>query len=238
MPALRSRKILWARNSCRGTMQSTMTPLDRQPVNRRSFLLLAAALTVCPAAGAGDSGSRQTVYDFSLVDLDSKVVSLSAYKGKLLLIVNLASQSIFRDQIAALNDLATSYASSGLVVLGIPSSEFGDEELKDLAEMRKYYVDTAHVAFPVFARASLTGPHAIPLYRFLCEAKLGSSGEIHWNFTKFLIDRQGEPLARFEAGDDPADIDFHVTIEQALAGKLKKQRPAKEPESAGDDEDE
>lgn len=222
-----------------GTMQSMTLRIDRTEVSRRTFILLAAALAACPAAALADEPqSKQTVYDFSLVDLDGKVVPLSAYKGKLLLIVNLASQSVFRDQIAALNELAKTYASDGLVILGIPSSEFGDEELKDAAELRRYYFDTVHAVFPVFARASLIGPHAIPLYRFLCEAKLGSGGEIHWNFTKFLIDRQGKPLARYEAGDDPADIDFHVTIEQALAGKLKKQSSSAKDNAGSDDDDE
>jgi glutathione peroxidase len=219
-------------------MQSMKLHFIRDSI-RRPFVLLFSALAACvlPALAANEP-PKQTVYDFSLVDLDGKVVPLSTYKGKLLLIVNLASQSVFSDQVAALNDLEKTYSAQGLVIIGIPSSDFGSEELKDSAALHKYYIDTEHVAFPVFARATLTGSDTIPLYRFLCDSKQGlSGGDIHWNFSKFLVDREGKPLARYEAGEDPADIDFHVTIEKALAGKLKKQSSNAKGEPAGDDDD-
>jgi glutathione peroxidase len=183
--------------------------------------------------------AKRTVYDYSLVDLDGKDTPLSGFKGKLLLIVNLASQSVYRDQIDALNELQKTYADQGLVVIGIPSADFGSEELKDDAALRKYYKDTAHVTFPIFARAALRGKDEIPLYHFLTDAKQSvPGGDIHWNFTKFLIGRDGRPLARFEMDQDPGDADFHVTIENALAGKLKKKAGgAKEEKSAADDDD-
>jgi glutathione peroxidase len=215
-----------------------MRKLHRTGVTPPSFALFLAFIAACAAALAEQPPAKQTVYDFSLVDLDGKVVPLSTYKGKLLLIVNLASQSVFHDQIAALNDLQKTYGADGLVILGIPSSDFGSEELTDPAAMRKYYADTAHAAFPVFARASLTGVSEIPLYQFLCDPKQSvPGGDIHWNFSKFLIDRKGEPLARYEAGDDPADLDFHVAVEKALAGKLEKQAAGPKTEAAGDDDD-
>lgn len=166
---------------------------------------------------------KQTIYNFSLVDQDGKVVPMSAYKGKVLLIVNLASQSLFSTQIAALNDLQKTYGAKGLQIIGIPSSDFGDEELKDAAAVRKFYVDTAHTEFPVFASAKLTGIDTIPLVQFLCDPKQSvPGGQIRWNFTKFLVERNGIPLARYEVDTDPADVDFHVIIETALAGKFKK----------------
>ena len=98
------------------------------------------------------------------------------------------------------------------MVIGIPSSDFGGEELKDSAALRKYYTETVHAGFPVFAALRSPAANAIPLYQFLCDPKQSlPGGDIHWNFSKFLIDRQGQPLARYEAGEDPADIDFHVT---------------------------
>ncbi|HUH63177.1 MAG TPA: glutathione peroxidase [Terracidiphilus sp.] len=212
--------------------------LTHPPGFSRSSFLLLAFLVACAIAFAEQPAARQTVYDFSLVDLDGKVVPLSTFKGKLLLIVNLASQSVFHDQIAALNDLQKTYGAEGLVVLGIPSSDFGGEELTDPAALRKYYADTVHAAFPVFARASLTGPSEIPLYAFLCDPKQSlPGGEIHWNFSKFLIDRKGEPLARYEAGDDPAELGFHVAIEKALAGKLEKQAAQAKTEASSDDDE-
>ncbi len=197
-------------------------------MNRRAFVLLAAFLVCGLPALAEEAASKQTVYDFSLVDQDGKVVPLSTYKGKLLLIVNLASQSVYSNQIAALNELEKTYAAQGLQVIGIPSSDFGGEELKDPAALRKYYADTVHANFPVFASATITGVNAIPLYQFLCNPKQSvPGGEIRWNFTKFLIGRDGKPLARYEVAIDPADIDFHVTIESALDGKFKPQSAEK-----------
>ena len=185
------------------------------------------------------SKPKKTIYDYSLVDLDGKETPLATFKGKLLLIVNLASQSIYHDQIDALNELQKTYADQGLVVIGIPSADFGSEELKDPAALRKYYRETAHLTFPVFASASLRGASEIPLYRFLSDPKQSlPGGDIHWNFTKFLVDREGMPLARFELQEDPADVDFHVTIENALAGKLKKKGEAsKDDKAEGDDSD-
>jgi glutathione peroxidase len=180
---------------------------------------------------------KKTVYDYSLVDLDGKETPLSTYKGKLLLIVNLASQSIFHDQIDALNELQKTYADQGLVVIGIPSADFGAEELKDPAALKKYYRETAHVTFPVFAIATLRGANEIPLYRFLTDPKDGlPGGDVHWNFTKFLVDKDGLALARFELAVDPADVDFHVTIEKALAGKLKKKAGGDKDDKPGDDD--
>jgi glutathione peroxidase len=203
-----------------------------------AFALISCLACVVPALSE-EKTPKQTVYDFSLVDMNAKVVPLSTYKGKLLLIVNLASQSIYRDQISGLNDLQKDYAAQGLVVLGIPSADFGGEELKDEAALHQYYNDTLHASFTVFAPAKLRGVDTIPLYNFLCDPKESvTGGDIHWNFTKFIIDREGKPLARYEVADDPADISFRVTIETALAGKLKKQTAEKKHEAdTGDDDD-
>ena len=122
-------------------------------------------------AGLPDQ-KHQTVYDFSLVDINGKTVPLSTYKGKVLLIVNLASQSTYRDQISALNDLQNTYSAQGLVVIGIPSSDFGAKELTDTSAVRQYYSDKLHVDFPLFAPAKTQGVEAIPLYTFLCDPKI------------------------------------------------------------------
>lgn len=183
----------------------------------------AAAASSTPDSTASTDDAKENVYSFSLVDPDGKVVSLSDYKGKLLLIVNLASQSMYNTQIAALNDLQKTYGHRGLQIIGIPSADFGNEELKDPAAVRKYYTDTAKVDFPVFATAKLTGIDAIPLYQFLTDPKKSvPGGEVNWNYTKFLIDRSGKPIARYEVGTDPADPDFRVDIESALSGKFKR----------------
>ncbi len=199
-------------------------------MNRRSFISLLAVFSSCllPSFAQKPSvikpaSAKQTVYDFSLVDMNGKVVPLSTYKGKVLLIVNLASQSFYSTQIAALNDLQKTYGPRGLQVIGIPSGDFGNEELKDPVAMRNYYTQTAKVDFPVFAKATITGINAIPLYQFLCNPKQSvPGGPLRWNYTKFLINRDGHPVARYELDTDPANIDFHVTIETALKGNFQK----------------
>ena len=205
---------------------------------RLTALILTIALACPPRAFPDEQATKQTVYDFSLVDINGKTVPLASYKGKVLLIVNLASQSTYRDQIAALNDLEKNYSAKGLVVIGIPSSDFGGKELKDAETLRDYYNNILHVAFPLFAPAKLHGVDTIPLYTFLCNPKASvPGGDLHWNFTKFIIDREGKPLARYEVGEDPADVNFHVTIEQALAGKLKKQVATQKEQTADEPDD-
>src|ERR1700722_8988524 len=134
-------------------------------------LFLTAILASAAVALPDEKPPKQTVYNFSLVDINGKTIPLSTYKGKILLIVNLASQSTYRDQIAALNDLEKNYATGGLVVIGIPSSDLGGKELKDTAALREYYNNTVHVAFPLFAPAKVHGVDTIPLYSFLCDPK-------------------------------------------------------------------
>lgn len=193
------------------------------------------------AAGAVESVRHKSIYDYSLVGLDGKVVSLSAYKGKVLLIVNLASKSIYTDQITALNDLQKSYSEKGLVVLGIPSSDFGAEELSDGPAIEKYYHDKAKASFTIFSKACLRGNDEIPLAHFLTDPKDGAAGgEIHWNFTKFVVDREGKPVLRFESDSDPSDPDFRVKIEQVLNGTFKKKGSGEKdaaPAAGEDDED-
>ena len=207
-------------------------------MHRRILITLLFALLTCVRpAYPEEPAPKQTVYDFSLVDMDGKVVPLSTYKGKLLLIVNVASKSLYHDQLDALSELQKSYADKGLVVIGVPSPDFGGEELKDAAAVRQYY-DDAHLSFPVFAPATLHGVHTIPLYKFLCNAKESvPGGDIHWNFTKFLIDRKGAPLARYEVGEDPAEVSFHVLVENALDGKLKKKGADKSKDNASEGDD-
>ncbi len=207
---------------------------------RNGMLGVVLAMVLTLASSAAPTAKR-TVYDYSLVGLDGKVISLSTYKGKAILIVNLASQSIYKDQVAGLEDLQQAYADKGLVIIGIPSSDFGAEELPDNAAIQKFYIDGQHVTFPVFAKASLRGKDTIPLIHFLTDPKDGTGGgEIHWNFTKFLIDREGKPVLRCETDRDPMDPEFRVELEQVLDGTFKKKDGAQKdgpPAPGGDDDD-
>src|SRR6516164_5918235 len=130
-------------------------------------------VTLIAAAGLSFAAEKpeKTVYDYSLVDLNGKEVSLSAYKGKVLLIVNLASQSIFHDQNAMLEELQKTYQDQGLVVLGVPSNDFGAQEPGTDADIRKVYQTDSHPGFPVFARVSVRGKDQAALFSFLTADK-------------------------------------------------------------------
>jgi glutathione peroxidase len=165
--------------------------------------------------------SSKTVYDYSLIDLNGKEVSLSGYKGKVLVIVNLASQSIFHEQNAMLEELQKAYKDQGLVVLGVPSNDFGAQEPGTEAEVQKTYNKDLHLSFPVFSRISVRGKDQVPLYAFLTETKGLTPGDVHWSYTKFVVDRTGKAVARFETHVLPNAPEVRVTIEDVLAGKFK-----------------
>ena len=194
---------------------------------RKILLFTITAALVGTSFGAGKP--ERTVYDYSLVGLDGREVLLSAYKGKVLVIVNLASQSIFHEQNAMLEELQKTYQDQGLVVLGIPSNDFGAQEPGTDAELQKIYGKDQHFIFPVFARVSVRGKDAAPLYAFLtADKKAVNGGDVHWSYTKFVIDRTGKVVARFEPHILPNAPEVRVTIEDVLAGKFKP--PAHKPD--------
>jgi glutathione peroxidase len=207
-------------------------------IHRRTILGILISIQTVVALSAAPS-AHKSVYDYSLVALDGKEVSLSAYKDKVLLIVNLASQSIYKTQISALEELQKLYGDKGLVVVGIPSGDFGGQELADNKAIQGFYLDSQHVTFQVFSKASLRGKDSIPLIHFLVDPKEGTGGgDIHWNYTKFLVDRKGQPVLRFEADSDPGDPEFRVTLEEVLNGTFKKKSSPKKDSSTPPDEEE
>ena len=184
-----------------------------------AFSLIASLFAV--SSFAADKPAK-TVYDYSLVSLEGKEVSLSAYKGKVLLIVNLASQSIFHEQNAMLDEIQKTYKDQGLVVLGVPSNDFGAQEPGTDADIQKVYVKDMHLGFPIFARVSVRGKDQTALYSFLTgDKKSATGGDVHWSYTKFVVDRSGKVVARFEPHVLPNSPQVRVTIEDVLAGKFK-----------------
>jgi glutathione peroxidase len=192
-----------------------------------SCWLLLAVVVVRPAPVEKPAQKpAKTVYDYSLVGFDSKEVSLSSFKGKVLMIVNLASQSIFHDQIALLDELQKTYNDKGLVVIGVPSNDFGTQEPGTDADIQKMYTGEMHLSFRVFARTSVRGKDQAALYGFLTGDKKGSTGgEVHWSYTKFLVDRNGKVVARFEPNVAPNSPELQVTLEDVLAGTFKPPAP-------------
>ena len=150
-----------------------------------------------------------SVYDFTAQTLDGREVSLGDYRGKVLLIVNTASKCGFTPQYAGLETLHETYADKGLAVLGFPCNQFGAQEPGDAAEIANFCSLTYDVSFPMFAKIEVNGPAAHPLYQHLKKAKkgvLGSEG-VKWNFTKFLVGRDGEVVARYAPTEKPEALD-------------------------------
>jgi glutathione peroxidase len=153
-----------------------------------------------------------SVYDFSAKRLDGKEEPLANYKGKVLLIVNTASKCGFTPQYEGLEALYEKYGDKGLEVLGFPCNQFGAQEPGDAKEIATFCSTTYGVTFPMFAKIDVNGTDASPLYKFLRNEKRGLAGStsIKWNFTKFLIDRDGEVVHRFGPQDAPASLEKHI----------------------------
>ena len=153
-----------------------------------------------------------TVYDYSATRLDGSEESLDAYRGRVLLIVNTASQCGFTPQYAGLEAIYENLADKGLTVLGFPCNQFGAQEPGAEAEIGAFCQKNYGVTFPMFAKIEVNGERAHPLYKYLKDAKPGLLGSenIKWNFTKFLIDRAGEPVARYAPQTKPEELEEPV----------------------------
>jgi glutathione peroxidase len=157
------------------------------------------------------------VYDFSALTIDGVDRPLSEYRGHALLIVNVASKCGFTPQYAGLETLYQTYHGRGLEVLGFPCDQFGHQEPGDEAEIKSFCSLSYDVTFPLFAKIKVNGPDAHPLYEYLKEALPGILGieAIKWNFTKFLVGKDGAPLKRYAPADKPQSI--VPDVEAALA---------------------
>ena len=158
-----------------------------------------------------------TAYDFEAVDIDGKTVSLADYQGKALLIVNVASKCGFTPQYTGLEKLWQDYRERGLVVLGFPCDQFGNQEPGNEEEIKNFCSLTYEVDFPMFAKVEVNGAQAHPLWKWLKKEKGGLLGidAIKWNFTKFLVGRDGAAIKRYAPTDKPESI--AADIEAALA---------------------
>lgn len=165
-----------------------------------------------------------TVLDYIPLSIDGKPVPLASYRGKVLVIVNVASHSIFTPQYEGLQALYLKYRDQGLVILAFPSNDFGQEEPEGNDIIKQFAADKYKVTFPIFAKVSLAGEHMSPLYQFLTDKQANptTGGPIRWNFTKFLADRDGKIVQRFEPDVAPDSPELAVAIEKALRGEKDK----------------
>ena len=148
-------------------------------------------------------------YDFTAETLDGKPAPLSDYRDKVLLIVNTASKCGFTPQYTGLEELWRKYKDRGLVILGFPCNQFGAQEPGNAAEIANFCSLTYDVSFPMMSKIDVNGPSADPLYAWLKREKKGLLGSenVKWNFTKFLVDKSGEAVARFAPADTPQTLE-------------------------------
>jgi glutathione peroxidase len=153
-----------------------------------------------------------TVYDFEVLQIDGQPVALSQFKGRVLLIVNTASACGFTPQFAGLEALHNSYGDKGLVVLGFPCNQFGAQDKGSNDEIASFCQRNYGVSFPMMAKVEVNGAKAHPLYQWLCEQAPGVLGTkaIKWNFTKFLVGKDGQVLKRYAPTDKPASLDKDI----------------------------
>jgi glutathione peroxidase len=171
------------------------------------FLFLSTTL---PAAS--------TIHEFTLNSIDGQPTPLAQFKGKVVLIVNVASRCGFTPQYSGLEALYNKYKDRGLVVLGFPANNFLWQEPGTNEEIKAFCARKYNVTFPIFAKVSVKGADTTPLYQFLTDKKANPStgGAIGWNFTKFLADRNGKVIARFASKVAPESAELINAIEAAL----------------------
>jgi glutathione peroxidase len=180
---------------------------------RKLFLIL-----ILGVACASLAAQSKSIYDFTMKSIDGQQVSLGSYSGKVVLLVNVASKCGFTPQYAGLEALYTKYKDRGLVIVGIPANNFMSQEPGTDAEIKTFCTNKYNVTFPMMSKVSVKGDDKTPLYVFLTgkDTDPQFSGDIKWNFTKFLFDRSGKPVARFEPNVTPDSPQVTAAIEAAL----------------------
>lgn len=165
--------------------------------------------------------AASSVHEFSLKAINGTPTPLASYKGKVMLIVNVASECGYTYQYEGLQALYLKYKDRGLVVAGFPANNFGEQEPGTDVEIGAFCKVRFGVTFPMFSKISVAGNDKAPLYQFLTDKKANpkTGGEIPWNFTKYLVDRNGKVLARFDAPVEPESKELTSAIEAALSAK-------------------
>jgi glutathione peroxidase len=161
----------------------------------------------------------KNIYSFTLNSIDGQPSPLSAYKGKVVLLVNVASRCGFTPQYTALEAIYEKYKDRGFVIVGIPANNFGSQEPGTNQEIKTFCSSKYNVTFPMMAKVSVKGDDQTPLYQYLTDktAHPETGGDIKWNFTKFLVGPNGQILARFEPDVTPDSPQMTSAIEKALA---------------------
>jgi glutathione peroxidase len=152
------------------------------------------------------------IYDFTMKSIDGAPVPMSSFKGKVMLVVNVASKCGFTPQYTGLEALYEKYKDKGLVIVGFPANNFMSQEPGTDAEIKTFCSNKYNVTFPMFSKVSVKGEDKADLYKYLTDATANptTGGEIKWNFTKFMVDRNGKVVQRFEPAVTPEQMDAAV----------------------------
>lgn len=153
-----------------------------------------------------------SIYDFNVTDIHGRHISLSKYRDKVLLIVNVASKCGFTPQYEGLEKLYRTYKDQGFIILGFPCNQFSEQEPGSDKEIFAYCTSTYNVSFEMFSKIDVNGENAAPLYKYLKKEQSGFLGteSIKWNFTKFLIDRKGNVIDRYSPSTKPSSIEKDI----------------------------
>jgi glutathione peroxidase len=158
------------------------------------------------------------IYDFTLPSIEGSPLPLAKFKGKVVLVINVASKCGYTPQYSALEALYEKYQDQGFVILGFPANNFGAQEPGTNEEIKAFCATTYKVTFPLYAKVSVKGEDMTPLYQYLTrDAGPSVAGEIKWNFTKFLVDKNGQVVQRFEPAVKPESKEMAAAIEKLLA---------------------
>ncbi len=162
--------------------------------------------------------AEKSIYDFVMKDIDGNDVKMEQYRGKALLLVNVASECGYTPQYKGLQSVYAKYKDRGFFVLGFPANNFGAQEPGSNQEIKTFCSAKFSVTFPMFAKISVKGGDKHPFYRFLTEKTTnpGFDGDIKWNFNKFLVDKTGKVIARFDSDAEPEGTEVISAIEKAL----------------------
>lgn len=185
----------------------------------RSLLLSAAlVLTGVVAPVSADDQDAPTALGFTVTDIDGKEVKLSDYEGKVVVVVNVASQCGLTPQYKGLQAMYDKYKDKGLVILAFPCNQFGSQEPGSAEEIKTFCSDNYAVTFPLFSKIDVNGEGASDLYKYLTALELQpkGAGAVSWNFEKFLIGRDGKVINRFQPRTSPTDPEFVKAVEAAL----------------------
>ena len=176
---------------------------------KKIFLIVMGLLITLTA-----KDKMMNIYDFNVMDIDHQKVSISKYKGKVLLIVNVASKCKFTPQYEGLENLYQEYKDKGFMVLGFPSNDFANQEPEGNAKIKVFCTSNYQVHFDMFSKIDVNGNNTDPLYSFLKKEQTGFFGteSIKWNFTKFLISKEGKVIKRYGSTTLPKEIKKDIEI--------------------------